>query len=382
MTNLDSILKSRDITLPIKVRLVKAMVFPVGMYGCESWTVKKAERRRIDAFELWCWRRPLRVPWTARRSNQSIIKEISPGCSFERTDAEAETPILWPPHAKSWLIGKDPDAGRDWGQEDKGTTEDEMAGWHHQLDAHDFGWILGVGDGQGGLACCNSWSHRVGHDEWLNWTELMLLVNTPAVDFLQECCWGYPEFCWQGWYSTEHLRNSQRLEFSPKLHSFASPAMYTKIFQYSLSPGWLLCGVLSSRSNGVPLVKFVSYLSLLKKTILLIQNTVMVCKSISSTGILVPCIYRVSDSDIQCYLHYIYRLYILYTYSVLHNSYIIKEYIKIIIYNPVNYYWHLPKAFAICFYGDWTLHCCSCWPSTHPEGSSGWRIRHFVLQGN
>ena len=83
MTNLDSILKSRDITLPTKVHLVKAMVFPVVMYGCESWTVKKAERRRIDAFELWCWRRLLRVPWTARRSNQSILKEISPGCSLE-----------------------------------------------------------------------------------------------------------------------------------------------------------------------------------------------------------------------------------------------------------------------------------------------------------
>ena len=83
MTNLDSILKSRDITLPTKVHLVKAMVFPVVMYGCESWTVKKAEHQRIDAFELWCWRRFLRVPWTARRSNQSILKEISPGCSLE-----------------------------------------------------------------------------------------------------------------------------------------------------------------------------------------------------------------------------------------------------------------------------------------------------------
>ena len=103
MTNLDSILKSRDITLPTKVRLVKAMVFPVVMYGCESWTIKKAERRRIDAFELWCWRRLLRVPWTAKRSNQSILKEISPGCQsfIGRTDAKAETPILWPPHAKS-----------------------------------------------------------------------------------------------------------------------------------------------------------------------------------------------------------------------------------------------------------------------------------------
>ena len=83
MTNLDSILKSRDITLPTKVRLVEAMVFPVVMYGCESWTIKKAERQRIDAFELWCWRRLLRVPWTARRSNQSVLKEVSPGCSLE-----------------------------------------------------------------------------------------------------------------------------------------------------------------------------------------------------------------------------------------------------------------------------------------------------------
>ena len=101
MTNLDSILKSRDITLPTKVCLVKAMYFPVVMYGCESWTVKKAKHRRTDAFELWSWRRLLRVTWTARRFNQSILKETSPGCSFERTDTEAETPILWPPHVKS-----------------------------------------------------------------------------------------------------------------------------------------------------------------------------------------------------------------------------------------------------------------------------------------
>ena len=101
MTNLDSILKSRDITFPTKVHLVKAMVFPMVMYGYESWTMKKAECRRIDAFELWCWRRLLRVPWTAWGSNQSILKEISPGCSLEGPDAEAETPILWPPHGKS-----------------------------------------------------------------------------------------------------------------------------------------------------------------------------------------------------------------------------------------------------------------------------------------
>ena len=101
MTNLDSILKSRDITLPTKVHLVKAMVFPVVMYGCESWTIKKAECRRIDAFELWCWRTLLRVPWTARRSNQYILKEIGPEYFTGRTDAEVETPMLWTPDGKN-----------------------------------------------------------------------------------------------------------------------------------------------------------------------------------------------------------------------------------------------------------------------------------------
>ena len=109
MANLDSILKSRDITLLTKVHIVKVMVFPVVMYGCESWTIKKAEDQRIDDFELWCWRRFLRVPWAARRSNQSILKEIF----IRRMDAEAEAPILWPPDAKSQLIGKDPDTGKD-----------------------------------------------------------------------------------------------------------------------------------------------------------------------------------------------------------------------------------------------------------------------------
>ena len=145
------------------------MVFPVVMYGCESWTVKKAECWRIDAFELWCWRRLLRVPWTARTSNQSIQSWVF----FGRTDVEAETPVLWPPHAKSWLIGKDSDAGKNWGQEEKGTTEDEMAGWHHQLDGHEFEWTPGDGDGQGGLACCNSRGHKESDmTEWLNWNEL------------------------------------------------------------------------------------------------------------------------------------------------------------------------------------------------------------------
>ena len=171
MTNLNSIWKSRDITLPTKVRLVKA-VFPVVMYGCESWAVKRAECRRIDAFELWYWRRLLRVPRTARRSNQSILKEISPEC-IEKTDVEAETPILWPPEAKSWLISKDPDAGKDWGQEEKGMTEDEMVGWHHWLDGRESEWTPGVGDGQGGLACCDSWGHKESDmTEQLNGTEL------------------------------------------------------------------------------------------------------------------------------------------------------------------------------------------------------------------
>ena len=173
MSNLDSILKSRDITLSTKIHLVKAMVYPVVMYWWESCTIKKAECQRIDAFELWCWRRLLRVLWTARRFNQSILKEISPGCLFiGRTDVEAETPVLWPPDAKSWLTWKDPDAGKDWGQEEKGTTEDEMVGWHHRLDGHGFGWILGVGDGQGGLACLGTWDRKESDTiEQLNWTE-------------------------------------------------------------------------------------------------------------------------------------------------------------------------------------------------------------------
>ena len=113
MTNLDSILKSRDIALPTKVRLVKAMVFPVVMHGCESWTIKKAEHQRTDAFELWCYRRLMRVPWTARSSNQLILKEISLKYSLEGLIRKLKLPILWPPDAKNWVTGKDPDSGKD-----------------------------------------------------------------------------------------------------------------------------------------------------------------------------------------------------------------------------------------------------------------------------
>ena len=122
------------------------------MYGCESWTVKKAEHWRIDAFELWCWRRLLRVPWTARRSNQSILKGISPGISLEEMMLKLKLQYFG--HLM-WRVGKDSDAGRDWGQEEKGMTEDEMAGWYYWLDGRESEWTSGVGDGQGGLACCD-----------------------------------------------------------------------------------------------------------------------------------------------------------------------------------------------------------------------------------
>ena len=169
ITNLDSIFKSRDITLPTKVHLVKAMVFPAVMYGCESWTVKKAECRRIDAFELWCWRRLLRV------LEYKEIKPVSPKGNqswifIGKTGAEAGAPIFWPSDAKNWLIGKDSDAGNDWKQEEKGMTEDEI-GWHHRLDGHEFEQALGVGDGQGSLMCCSSWGHKESDmTEQLNWT--------------------------------------------------------------------------------------------------------------------------------------------------------------------------------------------------------------------
>ena len=170
MTNLDSILKSRDITLPTKVHLVKAIDFPSGhVWMCEldceeGWVPKN-----------WCFwtvvlEKTLDSPLDCKKIQPVHPKEDLSWVFIGRTDAEAESPILWPPHAKSWLTGKDPDAGRDWGQE-KGTTEDEMAGWHHQLNGHEFEWTPGVCDGQGGLACCNSWGRKESDTtEWLNWT--------------------------------------------------------------------------------------------------------------------------------------------------------------------------------------------------------------------
>ena len=155
------------------------MVFPVVIYGCESWTIKKAELHTTDAFELWCWRRLLKVPWI-----QPVHSEgDQPWDFFGRNDAKAETPVLWTPDAKSWLIGKNSDAGRDWGQEEKGTIEDEMAGWHHRLDGRESEWTPGVGDGQVGLVCCDSWGRRVRHN-WateVNWfSHAMKSVEEPS----------------------------------------------------------------------------------------------------------------------------------------------------------------------------------------------------------
>ena len=142
------------------------------MYGCESWTLKKAERQRIDAFELWCWE----DSWESLGLQGD--KGDQPWDFFGKNDAKAETPVLWPPHAKSWLIGKDSDAGRDLGEKEKGMTEDEMAGWHHWLNACGSEWTPGVGDGQGGLVCCDSWGHKeLDMTEQLNWTECHILLQ-------------------------------------------------------------------------------------------------------------------------------------------------------------------------------------------------------------
>ena len=175
INNLGSILKSRDITLPTKYWIVKAMVFPVVMYGYESWTIKKAEHQKMDAFELWCWRRLLRVPWTARRSNYSILKEINPECSLERLMLKLKLQYFG--HLMQRLDSLEKtDIAKDWRREEKGMTEDEMVEWHLQHDGHEFEQASGVGDGEGSLVCCSPLgSQSVGHD-WeteLNWIELL-----------------------------------------------------------------------------------------------------------------------------------------------------------------------------------------------------------------
>ena len=178
MTNLDSVLRSRDITLPTNVHLVKAMVFPVVMYGCESWTVKKAECQKIDSFELWCWRRLFRVPWTARRSNQSILKEISPGCSLEGLMLKLKLQYFGHLMQRADSLEKTLMLGKVEGRRRRG-WQDKMVEWHHQLNGHGFGWTLRVGDEQGGLACCGSWGRKESDTtERLNWTDSWFTVLT------------------------------------------------------------------------------------------------------------------------------------------------------------------------------------------------------------
>ena len=182
MTSPDSISKSWDITLPTKVHLVKAMVFPVVMCGCESWAIRKVENQRVDAFELWCWRRLLRVPWTARRSNQSVLKETSPGCSLEGLMLKLKLQyfghLIWRADLfeKTLILGKIESGRR------RRPTEDEMIGWHHWRDGHKFEQALGVGDGQESLPCCSPWGHKESDmTERLNWTELNHWNNTESL---------------------------------------------------------------------------------------------------------------------------------------------------------------------------------------------------------
>ena len=164
MTNLDSILKNRDITLPTKVCMVKAMVFPVVMYGCEIWSIKRLSTEELMLSNYGAGE-DSGEPLDSKEIKSVNPKGNQPWIFIERTDAEAEALIILPPDVKSQLIGKDPDAGKDWRQEEKGMTEDEMAGWHHWLDEHEIEQAPGVDDGQGSLACCK----EPDTTEWLNW---------------------------------------------------------------------------------------------------------------------------------------------------------------------------------------------------------------------
>ena len=220
-----------------KVYIGKAIVFPVVMYGYESCTMKKAERRRIYAFELWCWRQFLRVPWTARRSNQSILKEKKPWMFIGKTNAKAEASVLWPPDAKSWTIRKDPDAGKYWGQEEKGATENEMVEWHHQLKGHEFEETLGDNEGQGSL----------GHKE-LDATGLLskatriLWVQGPC-SFLRTVC-PHPMKCPVVELSTSQAPEKKRETEPCTLHTYS--------FIYVSVDSFCLC---SSRRSHMSLVE-------------------------------------------------------------------------------------------------------------------------------
>ena len=183
-------IKKQRHSLPTKVSLVKIMVFPVVMYGCESWTIKKTEHQRVNAFELWCWRRLLKVPWTARRSNQSILKEISPEYSLEELMLKLKLQYFGHLMQRTDSLEKT-DPGKDWRWEEKGMTEDEMVGWHHWLNGHEFEQAPGVGDGQGSLACCSPWGHKeLDMTKWLNWTENVSVDRNNRLTILVICVSG------------------------------------------------------------------------------------------------------------------------------------------------------------------------------------------------
>ena len=178
MTNLDNTLKNRDLTLPTKVHISKAIVFSVVAYRYENWTKKKAAHWRTDAFPQWCWRILLRVPWTARRSNRSIVKEISPDYSLEGLILKLKLQYFGHP---TWNTNSlDSEAEKDWRQEKEAMTKDEMIGWHHRLESER---VLGVGDEQGSLACWTPWGHKeLDTTEGLNWTELQYASLENSMD--------------------------------------------------------------------------------------------------------------------------------------------------------------------------------------------------------
>ena len=191
MRSLDNILKSRDIILPTKIILVKAMIFPVVMYGCESWTMKKVECQRIDAFELWCWRRLLKVPWTARRSNQSILKEITPDHALEGLMLKLKLQYFGHLMQRTDSLEKTLMLGKIEGRRRKGMIEGKMVEWHQWLDGHEFEQALGAGEGQGSLACCSPWGFRVRHDRATKqqYAELRVLKMSMCYILFTRKCW-------------------------------------------------------------------------------------------------------------------------------------------------------------------------------------------------
>ena len=243
MTNLDSILKNRDITLSTKVHLVKAMVFPVVMYGYESWTVKKAERQRIDSFELWCWRRLLRVPWTARRSNQSILKETSPGCSLEGLMLKLKLQYFGylirraDSFEKTLVLGKiEGRRRRRW----------QRMRWLDGItDSMDMGLgTLEVDDGQGGLACCGSWGCKESDmTEWLNWKDPLCPVC------ITMSCWRRSSGLVYGLIPCipdpgAHRLGSSHWELGPEAHGSCQGNSYSslkgwKAEDWGLHPFWI-----------------------------------------------------------------------------------------------------------------------------------------------